>query len=612
MRKIFTLVLVLSSLFSFSQDVVISQVYGGGGSASGTYNADYVELHNRGNSIADISGYQIMYGSSGVGSSGLLGSSATNIFTFPASTTIPAGGYILLATTAGTGLANLPISADFTFTLTISGTNGKVAFGTAAMVANTNYVGQPSNTVLDFIGYGTANEHEGTASAALSATTAALRNSNGCDDSNNNLNDFTVGTPVPRNSATPILICGVTPSLTATTLASFGGVCSSSSSSFNSFVITGTNLTIANITVGPLNGYTFSSNASSGYGSTLNITHAAGTTLDSVFVIFTPGQAGTFNGNIPVVGGGASSINVAATGIGLDRDSAVTDLPINTTASGATMVASILQGCTTQSAYGFKYSLENNFDPSLEDSMVSATNLSGADYSYDLTGLQASTRYYYVAYVVVGSDTIYGAQKFIFTLSVLAIPTVFTEESDNITSYSAILHGRFINTDCAIFTISNVGIEYSPNPLFKYGTGTKAQPNELNNNNSDFSSAVSGLKQNTVYYYRSYVRSTCNDSIVYGDLKYFKTLSIPTGLTVSANPLKRGGNVHYTLSGMKPGHYEIKLINGQGQLVLQKEKILQEEFMDANFILPGNITPGLYFFQVASPEFRIQKQVLVQ
>jgi hypothetical protein len=89
-------------------------------------------------------------------------------------------------------------------------------------------------------------------------------------------------------------------------------------------------------------------------------------------------------------------------------------------------------------------------------------------------------------------------------------------------------------------------------------------------------------------------------------------LSIPTGLTVSANPLKRGGNVHYTLSGMKPGHYEIKLINGQGQLVLQKEKILQEDFMDANFILPGNITPGLYFFQVASPEFRIQKQVLVQ
>jgi len=604
MRKIFTLVLLLSSLFSFSQNLVISQVYGGGGNTLALYNDDYVELHNKSNSPQSISNYSIQYESV----------TGTGVWAFKVnlpSTSIPAGGYFLvMIPTTGTVGAALP-TPDFTYTTTtneLSATKGKVA-----LVSDTNLISDCPTTsnIVDLVGYGpTSTCYEGSPTAAPSNTTALLRNGNGCDDNNNNLNDFTVGTPAPRNSASPINICGVTPSLTATTLASFGGVCSSSSSSFNSFVVTGTNLTTADITVGPLTGYTFSSNASSGYVSTLNITHAAGTTLDSVFVIFTPGQAGTFNGNISVVGGGASSINVAASGIGLDRDSAATDLPINTTSSSATMVASILQGCTTQSAYGFKYSLENNFDPSLEDSMVSATNLSGADYSYDLTGLQASTRYYYVAYVVVGSDTIYGAQKFIFTLTVLAIPTVFTEESDNITSYSATLHGRFINIDCATFNISNVGIEYSPNPLFKYGTGTKVQPNELSNSN--FSSAVTGLKQNTVYYYRSYVKSTCNDSIVYGDLKYFKTLSIPTGLTVSANPLKRGGNVHYTLSGMKPGHYEIKLINGQGQLVLQKEKILQEEFMDANFILPGNITPGLYFFQVASPEFRIQKQVLVQ
>jgi len=193
------------------------------------------------------------------------------------------------------------------------------------------------------------------------------------------------------------------------------------------------------------------------------------------------------------------------------------------------------------------------------------------------------------------------------TSTVLAIPTVFTEECDQLTSYSATLHGRFASTDCP--SISHVGIEYSPNPLFGYGAGIKAPSIDLNNGN--FSSTITGLKQNTIYYYKSYVRD-CNDSNVYGELKYFKTLPIPAGLNISSNPLKRGGNVHYTLSGMKPGHYEIKLINGLGQLVLQKEKILQEEFMDAIFTLPGNITPGLYFFQVASPEFRIQKQVLVQ
>jgi hypothetical protein len=39
---------------------------------------------------------------------------------------------------------------------------------------------------------------------ALSTTTGAVRNTGGIDDTDNNLNDFTVVTaPVPRNSASP-------------------------------------------------------------------------------------------------------------------------------------------------------------------------------------------------------------------------------------------------------------------------------------------------------------------------------------------------------------------------------------------------------------------------
>ena len=41
---------------ALSTGVVISQVYGGGGNASAPYNADFVELFNRGGSAVNITG----------------------------------------------------------------------------------------------------------------------------------------------------------------------------------------------------------------------------------------------------------------------------------------------------------------------------------------------------------------------------------------------------------------------------------------------------------------------------------------------------------------------------------------------------------------------------
>jgi len=47
-----------------SSNVVISQVYGGGGNAGATYTNDFVELFNRGGSAVDVSGWTIQYASS--------------------------------------------------------------------------------------------------------------------------------------------------------------------------------------------------------------------------------------------------------------------------------------------------------------------------------------------------------------------------------------------------------------------------------------------------------------------------------------------------------------------------------------------------------------------
>src|SRR5215210_2102522 len=47
-----------------SADVVISQVYGGGGNAGATYKNDFIELFNRGTSPVNLSGWSVQYASS--------------------------------------------------------------------------------------------------------------------------------------------------------------------------------------------------------------------------------------------------------------------------------------------------------------------------------------------------------------------------------------------------------------------------------------------------------------------------------------------------------------------------------------------------------------------
>ena len=181
-------------------DLRISQVYGGGGStsATATYNKDYVEIFNAGSTPITLTGYAIEYGSA----TGTWGSAVANYFVFPKGAVIQPCSYILVAsTTASTGGAALPVTPDFSFTIAMSATNGKVALFNA-LNANTACGAEVAGTLVDKVAYGTANCAEGTAVAALSNSTGAVRNNGGLDDTDSNVTDFTVATaPVPHSSA---------------------------------------------------------------------------------------------------------------------------------------------------------------------------------------------------------------------------------------------------------------------------------------------------------------------------------------------------------------------------------------------------------------------------
>ena len=184
-----------------SPDIVISQVYGGGGNTGATYRNDFIELFNRGAAPVTITGWSVQYSSA-------TGATWTNRTNITAGVLNP-GQYFLIQEAAGTGgTVNLP-TPDLIGTINMSGTAGKVALvmNQVFLTCGSNCDGDPS--VRDFVGFGGANDFEGAGPVGvLSNTTAGLRNLNGCTDTDNNNSDFTVGAPTPRNTASPSNGCG--------------------------------------------------------------------------------------------------------------------------------------------------------------------------------------------------------------------------------------------------------------------------------------------------------------------------------------------------------------------------------------------------------------------
>ena len=56
-----TLIAASPTPHAISPDVVISQVYGGGGNTGATFTNDFIELYNRGSAPVDVTGWTVQY-----------------------------------------------------------------------------------------------------------------------------------------------------------------------------------------------------------------------------------------------------------------------------------------------------------------------------------------------------------------------------------------------------------------------------------------------------------------------------------------------------------------------------------------------------------------------
>jgi hypothetical protein len=199
-----TALLLAPAAISASPDIVVSQVYAGGGNSGATHTNDFVELFNRGSSAIDVSGWTIQYASS----------TGTSWQATALSGTIqPGRHYLVQLASAGAVGSPLP-TPDATGTTNMANAGGKVALvRDAALLGCGGSPGSCSavSQVADLIGWGTATDYEAAAAAALSNTAADLRAAAGCTDSDDNAGDFASATPDPRNSSSPGSSCGSTP-----------------------------------------------------------------------------------------------------------------------------------------------------------------------------------------------------------------------------------------------------------------------------------------------------------------------------------------------------------------------------------------------------------------
>lgn len=629
MKKIFTIAFLLFSIFSFSQSttVVISQVYPGGGSSSPTvtYKNDYVELHNISAVTQDITGFSLQYGSA----TGNFGASATQIFAFPGTVTIPAGGYLLVQLgTAGTGGANLPVTPDFTSTnLSMSAASGKVALinGTTGVGcgATATPCTIPAANFIDVVAYGASNNGEGGTTVnngvALPANTnGAVRKSNGCTETDNNNADFDViVNPVPRNSASPVVICGAaSPTLSASTLTAFGNVCINTTAGPNSFTITGSNLSTANVTVGALTGFAYATAAGGPYNSSLSLTQPGGSYSQQIFVQFNPTLVQSYSGNIPVGGGGASSVNVAASGAGVNTIPTVTtgaaSAITQTTATAAGSIPSI--GCSAITAYGIEYSTTSGF-PNGSGTQVASTNLSGGNFSSNLSGLTSSTPYYYKAYATNAGGTAWGSEQTFTTASpnptinVTALtafgnictntttgPNSFTISGANLTTanvtVAALAGYTYSTTSGGTYTTTlslaqpggtysqQIFVRFNPTAVQSYngniavdGGGVAAPVNVaasgagVNTAPSVTTGAASAITQTTATAAGSITATGCSAITAYG-IEYSTTNGFPngTGTQVASSNLS-GGSFSSNLTGLAPSttyYYKAYATNSGG------------------------------------------------
>ena len=176
---------------SVGAPVVINEVYGGGGNSGAPFNRDFIELVNKTTAAVDLSTWSVQYASAG----------RHQLEHQDQPDRVDPGRRPDSSSAERAAPTGAPITADIDGAINLSGTAGKVALvnnQTALPGSHVHRACSDLPQVVDFVGYGTANDwrRRGRRTPAPTNTTSVSRNSTSTNTANNAA-DFTAGTPTP-------------------------------------------------------------------------------------------------------------------------------------------------------------------------------------------------------------------------------------------------------------------------------------------------------------------------------------------------------------------------------------------------------------------------------
>ncbi|WP_406289589.1 endonuclease/exonuclease/phosphatase family protein [Embleya sp. NBC_00896] len=175
-------------------DVLLAEVYGGGGNSGASLTNDFIEVANKGSAAIAVDGWSVQYLPAAP-------KPTSQWQVTPLTGAVAPGGRYLIGEAKGTGGTLALPAPDATGAINMSGTGGTVALvrGTTALTCLTAADCLADARMVDVVGYGDAVVREGTpatgaANAASVARTAALA------DTDDNGADFAAGAPTPINA----------------------------------------------------------------------------------------------------------------------------------------------------------------------------------------------------------------------------------------------------------------------------------------------------------------------------------------------------------------------------------------------------------------------------
>ena len=181
---------------------------------------------------------------------------------------------------------------------------------------------------------------------------------------------------------------------------------------------------------------------------------------------------------------------------------------------------------------GFYYGVEEN--NLIKYYLGSSVN---GEFSVKITGLEDGCKYIFQAFACNNKGETCG--EFLnFTTQEIESPTLYTGQSENITSSSARIHSRI--TYIGSGEITEYGFYYgeNKNQLVKVKIGDNVRENQ------DYFVDITDLKKDTEYYYAGYAKNAYIEGV--GELELFTTLAPPTVTTNSQYTL---GLTSITCSG---------------------------------------------------------------